>query len=1307
MQSGLLKGSNSVKFSAELSAIFENAMVLLVLINDEGKVVNINRTGLDFIGKRKEEVLNRLTGEVFNCNNAWSEEKVVCGFGLNCHHCPLRNCVRDTFETGKSHIREEGSLIVRRDDRDVKLDLLISTSIVTLEGIDYTLLTIDDITRQKQTELALKESQKHYKIINDNLVDVIWSFDLNEQFTYVSPSVMAQRGITVEEALTLSLEEAVGSSNYPQVKEVIDRKLQQIARGDQEGWKPFDFILNYRKEDADVWMEAYGRVIEGDDGRPQMIAGTSRDITRQIIAEQALVQNREQYKFIADNISDTVWTYDLNLNCTYISPSIYNFRGYTVEEALTLSPEDTFHPDHLGKAYEVLNGKLSQIRQGNPMGWEPFVEEFKLLKKDKSYIWAQLSVVFIKGENGQPAMIMGSSRDISKQKEVELALKESQEQYKLINDHISDTLWTSDLEMNVTHVSPSVYNLTGYTVEETMDMNAVHSFHHGDDKNLMESTIKARLSDIEHGNPLGWEPMAFDVKLQKKDKSYIWTQESMSIIKGPDGKPHSIMGTSRNITRQKEASIALEISEQTFKDTFKYSGVGIVLASLEGVFINVNDAACKMLGYSEKDLLCMNFREITHPDDLETNQKALQQLLNDEIKYYHLEKRYITKAGQTIWANLYVTVVRGVDNQPLYLNTQLVDITPRITYQQALIEEKKKIEAKESHYRALFEESYDAVILRKDRKAIACNQAAVDILEYGSKEELLNHRPEDVSPMYQPDGQLSKDKASHYTQLAFKMGRWSFDWLFKTKSGKEKWANVAITRFVVNGEEYSYSIWRDISVRKKQELELRSLSNKLIKAQSLASIGYFELYLGDKHASGSDEYYKIYQIKRPRHTRRDFLDVVCPEDRERVMAIQDKAQNGDGSYDMKYRIKTPAGIYKHIHEIGEFKFDGNGTPYYLLGMVHDITKEREAELKLLESENKLRTIFDTAQVGIMHNKNRHTIFSNNYLCNLLGYTNDELLNKDTSMFYTSYEEFIAVGKRINRKLLSGKSIFQETIFRKKDGLLINVLIKSSYYNGMDDSDGIISVITDITKLKTIEQELKQTNVEKDKFFSIIAHDLKGPFHALFGLSDLLVSNYQEYDEKTKLELISHINRDLETTYKLLENLLTWTRSRSGRIEYRPTVINAKDFIEDGIEILESSIRKKEISIITDIDTHAHIYADKETMNTVLRNLLSNAVKFTHKKGKVIISSELLEGQNNKRYLAISVTDNGVGIPEGLIEDLFKINVNTTSQGTDNESGTGLGLILCQDFVRKNGGEIKVESMEGQGSAFTFTVPVCN
>lgn len=233
-----------------------------------------------------------------------------------------------------------------------------------------------------------------------------------------------------------------------------------------------------------------------------------------------------------------------------------------------------------------------------------------------------------------------------------------------------------------------------------------------------------------------------------------------------------------------------------------------------------------------------------------------------------------------------------------------------------------------------------------------------------------------------------------------------------------------------------------------------------------------------------------------------------------------------------------------------------------------------------------------------------------------------------------------------------------------------------------------------------EKKLTELNVSKDKFFSIIAHDLRNPFHGLVGLSQVLKEDYKVMDEEKVQKFHRLIYQSARQGYQLVLNLLEWTRIQTGRIAFNPEKVNISRVADENIELLRNQAESKQIEIVSKMERPYYCYADYNMISTVIRNLLSNAIKFSEKEGQVSIESRYKAGN-----LEILIKDQGIGMDKETIDSLFKIESTRSVEGTGGEQGTGLGLILSHEFIERNHGSIEVQSKPGKGSTFIVRLPI--
>lgn len=226
--------------------------------------------------------------------------------------------------------------------------------------------------------------------------------------------------------------------------------------------------------------------------------------------------------------------------------------------------------------------------------------------------------------------------------------------------------------------------------------------------------------------------------------------------------------------------------------------------------------------------------------------------------------------------------------------------------------------------------------------------------------------------------------------------------------------------------------------------------------------------------------------------------------------------------------------------------------------------------------------------------------------------------------------------------------------------------------------------------------------DKNQFFSIIAHDLRGPLGSSVSLSELFLENIEDYSREEIREISEMQHESNKNIYKLLENLLEWSRVQTGMITFSPKKVVLNTLIKENLELSKNAALHKNIKLVFESTDVIEAEVDKNMIGTILRNLLSNAIKFTEKYGEIKIKLS-----QNEQLARISITDNGIGVPDSIKENLFRINEKVTQKGTENETGSGLGLLLCSEFIKIHNGKIWVESEAGEGSSFKFTLPLEN
>jgi PAS domain S-box-containing protein len=369
----------------------------------------------------------------------------------------------------------------------------------------------------------------------------------------------------------------------------------------------------------------------------------------------------------------------------------------------------------------------------------------------------------------------------------------------------------------------------------------------------------------------------------------------------------------------------------------------------------------------------------------------------------------------------------------------------------------------------------------------------------------------------------------------------------------------------------------------------------------------------------------------------------------------------------------------------------------------DITAEKEITLQIRKLSE---AVYQNPSTIVITNKQGTIEFVNPRFTETTGYTYEEAIGQNPRVLKSGNmpKEFYST---LWATILSGKTWHGEFLNKKKNGELY--WEDATIAPILDDNKEIVSFIAikeNITEkklaleaLKKSEIALKEANATKDKFFSIIAHDLRGPIGTISNLAELLTSPSSSINESQRNEFIKAIYQSSNSTFNLLENLLNWAKSQAGNLNINIKPFFVGEAINETIEPLHEQLKSKEISLTTEIEKELKGYGDINLFSTVVRNLVSNAIKFTLAKGKISIKAAI-----KQTHIEISVIDNGVGIDPTNLKNLFILGPSQSTEGTNNEKGTGMGLLIVKEFVEKNGGEIWVESKPNKGSTFTFSIP---
>lgn len=752
----------------------------------------------------------------------------------------------------------------------------------------------------------------------------------------------------------------------------------------------------------------------------------------------------------------------------------------------------------------------------------------------------------------------GTIQDIQEIKIQSIQLKDSEEKYKSILENSLTAHFLINPKGDILEANKAALNMFGYTLEE------MKALGRSDIMDINDSNLKAY---VEKREKLGFARAEL-TGVRKDGELFPHEISSVSFTDSNGNQRTSVSMV--DITERKKAEENLRLSEAEFRAAFEYSALGMSLMDITGKWIRINESFCRILGYTNKELMSRTLDEVTHPEDRDKDRPLVKEVLNGAQKSYHLEKRFLHKNGTVVWVHQASSVVHDIDYKPSHWTVQIQDISEQKNIENILREEREFL-------RTLIDNIPISIYIKdlQSRKVLV-NKAECDFMGVKDSAKILGKDDFELFPLDFARITIAED------QKVFKSGE-----------------------AIVNREKIV--TWIDGSTR---------------------------CLLGSK------------------------------------IPLYD-----------------------------------NGKISGLLGITYDITKIKEAESALFESEQKYRRIFENIQ-DVFYQTDQNGIITeiSPSIKKHSGYSREEVIGKPVTDFYSNIEDREQLVEKIKANgMVTDFEVRLEMKAgeRKYSSVNAQLIVRNGEVIGTEGS------MRDVTErklqqdsLKSLNNDLNTLNEQKNKLLSVIAHDLRNPISGCVALLEVIFMDIENTTKDDLVEYMEMMQKGVLNAHELLEDLLEWARIQFHSVDFIPSLID--DLGSDVRHTLNKLIplaEAKNIKLMQDIGDEISIMADKHMLASVIRNLVTNAVKFTNKGGKILVSAE----RKSNGYV-FSVSDNGIGISPENIGKLFSGDTGFTSYGTLGEKGTGMGLGLCRNFVERHGGRIWVESIQGKGSIFYFSIP---
>jgi len=946
--------------------------------------------------------------------------------------------------------------------------------------------------------------------------------------------------------------------------------------------------------------------------------------------------------------------------------------------------------DQLVKMVHPADKDLFERRKALLFAGQKVESEFRIITKSGNTKWLQDVVQPEYNEQEKRVVrVVGSLKDITKSKLAELEVIKSEKLFRNITENIPGLIMKFQLNTDggekLLYLSKSVEELFEVPHQEALENMELlwQRIHHED---LAQFKLEIKIS-AEQYTTIEKE---YRLKIPGKEK-WVWAKgiPSQQIDKSVVFDLLFI-----DITDRKIAEKALAKSEEQLQEAQRIGKAGSFEWNIKTNELRWSDNLFALYGLEKQTPDFHLVDKLIYPDDYEYWQKSLNEAL-EKKQPLEIDFRMQKSDGKVIWVHNDTQLELDENGDPWKLIGTAQDITDRKIAEEAL---------KESEYlfRTLSEASPIAIGLYDANGILVyTNPAALNIMGADTMKDLLAYDMfNDPFLTGENKERLRKGENIEYeSQINFDY--YQSDLQDNSKKKGIMYLLVVITPLgedLVNG--YLVQM-QDVTSRVKSQKSVRESERKLsLITNSVDATIYMIRVENDRFLL---EFVNDYFVKSTNYRKADFLnkyiDELMPaEFYQRDLYYYKKAiETGETQ---KWEANSPfqEGITDGLVNVVPIN-DKNGKCTHLLGVITDISERIASERALKESEERNKQLSELTFEGIVIHTNGIVEMVNKSFCKMMGYDEEKIIGEDIIRKLVHPEDMEIIYDKIKSNIITPYEIRGV----KKDGTIFPVELEAKSFQVNEKWKRVVAV-RDITQRKQAQQELerreiqlRELNATKDKLLSIIGHDLRNPFVQLVELSKFLKQSLANNNLDEVKMYTSMIEMLADKGHTLLMNLLEWSRNQTGRLKQDIVVFDLNYTIQEVITIMKPTARRKEI-IINYHGEPNKVLADQNMVKTVLRNLIGNAIKFSYKQKQIDIEMERENGM-----AVVSVRDQGIGMKNENLDHLFDLSKNFTTQGTANEKGSGLGLIICKEFVEKNNGKLWVESEYNKGSTFYFTL----
>lgn len=1107
--------------------------------------------------------------------------------------------------------------------------------------------TVQDITERKLADEALRKSEDLFQSMLNSIPDMVSVHDKDMNIKYSNWKGFAAVPKEIRKTGTKCYKTYRNNDSICpdcRAKEVLEtgNTLQEEVQLSEDQWVDLRVIP-----------------IISPEGKHELFVEWVRDISDRKQNEDALRQSEERFKKLSNLTFEGIIIHDKGIVLD-ANESMTRLTGYSKEELIgqniiQLCVEQEFH-----------NTVLEKMAQSSTAQYEVMGR-----RKDGKLFPVELESREVETPGG--ILRVTAARDITQRKEAEDALRESEERYYTLIQNINDGLMQVDNDDKIEFVNESLCRMFGYSKDELIGRTGYKTLIFKDDRKIIKEKNKSRHKNTQD---------TYEVRGVKKSGEVISLNISGSAIKDAKGNIIGSVGLLRDITERKRNEKALRDSEAKFSAIIQSITEGIIYVDRKGKILHVNNSLSDITGIDESNLIGDNALKVAakflSPKILPWITKNVKNVLSGKgMEPFEIE-----------FNNRILEISAHYDESKKNITGVIRDITDRRKSEEAIRES-------EERFRLLYKSAGAGIgYYKPDGEIISFNPIAAQHMggqpEDFAGKNLNNIFPPEAASEYMDriKKALESDEIQSYEdKVNLPIG---VNWFLSRYSRIESSSGELLGIQIVSS---------DITEIKNAQEELKKRNDFIYTVMDNLPIGIALNDFDDGTANYiNKKFEEIYGW--PKEDLKDitsFFEKVYPEEGYRkklVKQVMDDINSKDPTrMHWDNIIATAAdGSKRIIDALNIPLFDQNT----MVSTVLDVTEERMARKALKESEEKIREIFEHAPVGIVITRGRTIQFANMTLANMVGYEPEEMYGRETQFLYISENEFNRIGSKLFDELERKGHYETETQFLHKSGREIDVIIKSNLSRTSDLESDIISVIVDITARKKVQEDLQKIN--KLESLGILAGGIAHNFKNMLTSMSLSVELAKMKPERARHHM-EKISKSIDQASALATKFQTF--SKGGEPVLKPCKVNS--IITDAAEMALSG-SSSVIEYVLDDDIH-NIMIDDKQMNEVFTNLLINADQAMPNGGEITIRSSIVylsdkDIANLRRgtYIRVDISDNGMGIPESHLKEIFTPFFSTK------QKGQGLGLASVFYIIEKHRGAITVESEVEKGTTFSIFLP---